>query len=651
MTALETATAGQAGVDDLALARAAVSRSKVPELGPCLELAKVYLARGDAASARLWVFAGIDAGDDFAGWLKAARLLKRCQKDLPAASRTARVAVLGSYTTAQLVSLLPLAAARAGLDVEIYESGYGQYRLEVLDPDSGLHAFQPDIVVLAVHEGEVDLPDYSADPAAAVESELGRWTSLWQDLERLGARVVQHNFALPPEVSLGHLAARTSGSRYAMLRRLNERLGEEAGDRVSLVDCERLSATVGTNSWFDARYYHLAKQAVGLNCVPTLARHTGAVIAAQTGLSKKCLVLDLDNTLWGGVLGEVGPHGIAIGSGPVGEAFSAFQRYVLQLKDKGVILAVCSKNNDADVKEVFGSNQDMVVQLDDLAMVLAGWEDKPTAIRRIAAALGIGLDSMVFVDDNPAEREAVRELVPEVDVVALPDEPAHYVRALSSYPHFETAALTADDTLRTQQYRARADAAVAEENAGTVEDFLVGLSMHAAFDVIAPANVARVAQLIGKTNQFNLTSRRRSQAEVEQLGQDSSWLSQVVRLRDRFADHGIIGVLLARHVEGALEVDTWLLSCRVIGRSVETEMMRRLLEDAERLGCSSVVGHYVPSAKNGQVADLFARYGFTASPAGGEDGATTWTLRLPAAPLPAALMRVTDNEPSMEVAR
>lgn len=625
---------------ELSAAQLAVSQSAVPGLDVCLDLAKVYEREGNLASAQQWAFAATDAGDDFAGWLKAARVVKRSRLELPAAARSARVAVLGSYTTSQFVSLLPLAAARAGLDVDVYESGYGQYRLDVLDPGSGLHEFAPDVVVLAVHEAEVQLPVQSAEPEAAVEAELTRWTSLWEQIGQLGARVIQHNFAIPPEVSLGHLAARTPGSRYAMLHRLNERLGEAAGDRVSVVDCERLSSTVGKNSWFDARYFHLAKQAVGLNSVPVLARHTAAVMAGDVGLAKKCLVLDLDNTLWGGVLGEVGVSGIAIGTGAVGEAFSAFQRYVLELKEKGVILAVCSKNNDFDVREAFANHPDMLVRLDDLAVMLASWEDKPTAIRRIASILGIGLDSLVFVDDNPAEREAVRELLPEVDVIPLPEDPAHYVRAVSNYPFFETPALTADDAARTEQYQARAGAATLQASAKTLEDFLGGLDMHASFAAISDVNTARVAQLIGKTNQFNVTSRRRTEAQVEQLSRDPSWLSQVVRLRDRFADHGIIGVLLAQYRGEHLEVDTWLLSCRVIGRTVENEMMRQLIADAERLGCTTVSGSYLPTAKNAQVADLFARYGFAASPADVQTAETRWTLQLPAAALPPALMSV-----------
>ncbi len=617
---------------------AAVSATAVPSLRACLDLAKAHQRAGDHARAAQWALAATDAGDDFAGWLGASRVWERARPHLPAAARRARVAVLGSYTTTQFTSLLPLACARAGADVEVYECGYGLYRIEVLDPASGLRAFAPDVVVLAVHEGEVDLPESSDDPEAAVEAELARWTSLWEQVRAAtGARIVQHNVVVPAEVPLGHLAARVPGSRHAMLQRFNQRLGElaasEAGRGVSVVDCERLAGAVGKRAWTDPRYHHAAKQAVALGSVALLARHTAAVVGAQLGLARKCLVLDLDGTLWGGVLGEVGPHGIAVGAGPVGEAYSAFQRHVLALKAKGVVLAVCSKNDEALVREAFEQNPDVLISLDDVAVLKASWEDKPSAVRSIAATLGIGEDALVFVDDNPAEREAVRELVPAVDVVPLPADPSGYVRALADYPFFETDAVTAEDAARTEQYRARAAVAAQQEAAGSLDDFLAGLDMHAEVADLSPENAPRVAQLIGKTNQFNLTTRRHSLADVEAFAADPAWTAQVVRLRDRFADHGVVGVLLARCEDGAdgrvVDVDTWLLSCRVIGRTLEDEMLRVLVERAGALGCARVRGTYAPTAKNSQVAGLYERLGFLPRGAD-EDGTTRWELPLPA---------------------
>nr|WP_307874710.1 HAD-IIIC family phosphatase [Frankia nepalensis] len=619
----------------------------------CLDRARAAVRAGDDAGAVRWALAATDAGDDLACWSAAAAVVARGLAALPPLARSARVAVLGSYTTSQLAALLPVAGARAGVAVEVYECGYGQYRQEILDPASGLYRFAPDVVVLAVHAGEAQLPAMSEHPDADVAAEVARWTSLWDLLaDRAGtARIVQHTFAVPPDLALGHLAASVPGCRAAMLAAVNAALGRAAGGRaaagrVALVDCDRLAAEVGKRTWFDPRYWHRAKQAVSLSCVPLLARHTAAVIGAQLGASRKCLVLDLDNTLWGGVLGEEGLGGIALGDGPAGEAFTAFQEHILELKAKGIILAVCSKNNDADAREVFERHPAMRIRLDDIAMFSASWDDKPTQIRRIASTLGIGLDSLVFVDDNPAEREVVRQLAGAVDVIDLPADPHGYVRALASYPFFETPALTAEDAARAGQYRARAQAAELAAAASSLADFHRSLAMVATVVGLDEVTLPRVAQLVGKTNQFNLTGRRRGQAELAALAADPRTAVLCVRLADRFSDHGLVAVVIAREDGDVLDIDTWLMSCRVIGRTLEDEMAGLLVAEARRRGCRHLRGHYRPTAKNGLVADLYARLGFTptdaaeprAGASGGQpDGAaaepdgTTWLLDVEAA--------------------
>lgn len=659
---------------------AAAATAEVPTAGLCRDLALAHERAGDPTAAVRWALAATDAGGDLACWTAAAGVLRRA---LPAADlplRPAKVAVLGSYTTSQFAALLPLAAARAGVAAEVYECGYGQYRQEVLDPASGLHRFGPDVVVLAVHAGDTAFPSFARDPDQAVAAEVTRWTSLWEAIvSRLGARVVQHTFVLPESDPFGHLARRTPGARSSMLAALNAALGAAAampaaadggsgsradtdggsgtnpGSRfgfgagqVAFVDCERLAATVGKRDWFDPRYWHRAKQAVSLAHVPALARHTGAVVGAQLGTSRKCLVLDLDNTLWGGVLGEDGLAGIALGDGPVGEAFSAFQEYVALLRERGVILAVCSKNNDADAREAFERHPAMRLRLDEIAMFSASWDDKPAQIRRIAHTLGIGLDSLVFVDDNPAEREVVRQLVPEVDVIALPKSPHGYVRALADYPFFESGALTEEDSARTEQYRARARAAELAASASTLEEFHRGLEMVATVVGLDELTLPRVAQLIGKTNQFNLTTRRRGEAEVADLAADPSAAVLCVRLVDRFADHGLVAVVIARRVldEGTpvLDVDTWLMSCRVIGRTLEDEIIGLICAEARRLGCAAVRGHYLPTAKNALVADLYPRLGFRPLPT--TDSATHWWLPVTQAPERPGLIRIVDARPS-----
>ena len=606
--------------------RADAARHEAPPAAITLQLARALRQRGDEAEAWRWALATVDGGDDFAAWRGAAALLRQGEPEGVARPlRTLRVALLGSYTTTQLGELLPLAARRLGVALTLYEAPYGQYRQELLDPASAMHAFAPDLVLVCTHHGELALPAHSATPDADVDAEVARWSSLWA---AAGTAVVQHNFAAPYEQPLGNLGAALPGSRAAMTQLVNARLGAAAaasGGAVSIVDCERLSAQHGKARWFDPRFWHLSKQGVALDALPLLARHTAAVIAARLGLSRKCLVLDLDNTLWGGIIGEDGMHGIRLGGNAEGEAFVAFQEYVLALKDKGVILAVVSKNNDADAREPFERHPEMRVRLADVAAFVANWEPKSDGIRRVAEQLSIGLDAIAFVDDNPAERQIIRELLPEVDVIRLPADPALYTRALADYLGFETASFTAEDASRTAQYRARAEGAALAAGAGSIEEFYRGLQMQALIAPFDAAQLPRVAQLVGKTNQFNLTTRRHGLAELRAFMDDPRCVHLTLRLRDRFADHGLVAVLVAvgDAAGETLDIDTWLMSCRVLGRTAEAAMLARLSRQAVEQGYRWITGSYVPTAKNGLVRDVYARLGFERT-AGSEDGTTRW---------------------------
>ena len=607
---------------------ATASAVETPDASLCLKLARSNLRLGQYSEAQRWALAVVDAGDNFTSWQAAAALLQSCPPEAGAAPlRTARLALVSSYTTTQLVPLLRLAARRLGIALEIYESHYGQYRQDIIDPQSEMYTFAPDFIVVAVHEGDVGLPEHSATPQEDVEKELNRWTTLWQAAARNGkARIIQHNFALPPEAPMGHLGARLAGSRYMMTQALNARLGEQASTRVSIVDCERLSSLFGKQQWFDPKYWYLSKQAVALGALPLLARHTAAVIAADLGLSRKCVVLDLDNTLWGGVIGEDGLAGIKLGGGADGEAFVAFQEYLLKLKSKGVILTVCSKNNEADAKEPFEKHPEMRIRLEDIAVFVASWKHKSDQIRMIAETLNIGLDAVVFVDDNPVERAAVRQLVPQVDVIPMPADPTQYTRALSQYLLFETSSFTAEDAARTDQYRAKAQIAAMESSADSIEDFYRSLRMQAVVSPFTEVDLPRVAQLIGKSNQFNLTTRRHGMAQLQTFVDDPACVHMSIRLRDCFTDHGLVGLIIAVAEGDTLDIDTWLMSCRVIGRTVEAEMLQYVCRRAEQLGCTKIRGTYIPTAKNPMVKDIFAKFGFSLLDE--DNGVTTWIYDL-----------------------
>ncbi len=581
----------------------------------CLALARLYLQLNDIPELIRWATAVVDAGDDFPSWLSAATLIKNATSWKTAnAKRVARVAIAGSFTTAQLNALLPLAALRHGIQLEMWEAPYGQHRQELLDSQSALYRFRPDFILLAVHEGDLALPAMSNGPEGDVAEETARWTSLW-DAAALhsSARIIQFNFALPAEAPFGHLGRRLPGSRYAMTHAVNASLGAAAGTRADIVDCDRLSALVGKDQWIDPRYWHLSKQAISMNALPLLVRHVTAVLGADLGLSRKCLVLDLDNTLWGGIIAEDGLEGIQLGGGVVGEAFVAFQDYIRLLKDKGVILAVCSKNNEADAKEPFERHPDMRLKLDDFAAFFANWDPKPDNLVRVAQGLNIGLEALVFADDNPIECAAVRRALPQVDVIALSGDPSYFARELSRYLWFESASLTAEDARRTEQYRARAQASRLEQSVSSIEELWTSLDMTASVAPFDELTLPRIVQLIGKTNQFNLTTRRHSQAQVEAFMQDPECIHFFVRLRDRFADHGLVGLLIAKQNDSSIEIDTWLMSCRVIGRSLEKTMLAYLCQQAALRGVTRIRGLYIPTAKNEPVKDLYSKLGFAQS--------------------------------------
>jgi FkbH-like protein len=588
------------------------SETEVPAAEVCVDLARAYLDAGDHEQALMWCRRVVDAGLDYRAWDAAARILKRIRREHRfQANRTAKLAVLGSYTTDQLVDLLGLVAVRRGIDLEIYQAGYGQYQQEILDPDSRLHSFGPDLVLVAVHDRDLSLPGFTNDPAEAVKAEVERWTSLWGLVEsRIGAKVIQTNFVARPEDPFGHLSSRLPGSRRSMVAAVNTGLGAAAGQNVAILDCDYLASLQGRDSWFDDRYWYRSKQAVGFDALPLLATHLMSLVAAEVGLSRKCLVLDLDGTLWGGIIGEDGLEGIGLGHGPDGEAFTAFQDYIVALKNRGVILAACSKNDEAAAKSPFESHPDMRLSLDDFAIFVADWEPKPDNLRRIAASLDLGLDALVFVDDRPHERDAVRQALPEIDVIVLPEDPAAYVPTLAAYPYFAMAAFTDEDSRRTDQYRARAQAAELESHASSIDEFLTSLEMRARIGEFDAIRLPRIVQLIGKTNQFNLTSRRHGRPEVEAMISDPDVVSFYVELADRFGDHGLVGVVIGRRHDETMEIDTFLMSCRVIGRSVEATILAEISRLALEMGCSRLEGIYRRTAKNKLVSDLYEKFGF-----------------------------------------
>jgi FkbH-like protein len=521
-----------------------------------------------------------------------------------------RVLLLGQFTTSWLIPVLTAVAWGQGVPLLVSEGAYDNI-LQDLSAHP-LEGAAPDLVVLLSWHQR--LLGGSGSPQQRIEDEMGFWRQAWSlVLGRLGARLLQVGYDWVVPGPLGHFLGGRAEGPVGLVRAMNDALRLELPKDAFFLDLDQIAGTIGRASFYDPRRYYWTKQPFGELGCHFLAQHLWSGIRALTTGPKKVLVLDLDNTLWGGVVGETGPLGIALGESADGEGYRAFQEYVKALAARGVVLALASKNNPADALEPFEKNPEMVLRTDDIAAMEINWEPKGTTLARLAKTLNLGLDSFVFFDDNPAEREQVRQALPEVEVVEVPSEPAEYVRALQAGGWFETSGLTEADATRSGQYAVERHRRELEQTSTTLEDYLRSLKMVAEVRPIGEPELQRVVQLLAKTNQFNLTTRRHSREEVQRLLALPAAIGLTVSVRDRFGDHGlvavIIGVPAAVRGPAALRIDTWLMSCRVINRTVEQLSFQAVLEKARSLGYQRIVAEYIPTPKNALVSELYDSLG------------------------------------------
>jgi FkbH-like protein len=573
------------------------------------------------------------------------RLLTQAQQsaDLPVKARR-RIAVLGSGVLDFWAGLLRPALFGFDIGCEILTGEYDQYQQEIRDPSSRLAKFRPEIVVLAVNWRSLGLLDETADPAATVRNLIDGMAALWRTCQhRYRAAVIQLNFEIPEVDPLGRLSAASPGGRARVIHTLNLELWDAAQQaRVAVLDVEQLAAATGKRNWSDPGMWIAAKQYPTTDAVPLLTRNLAALVRAVCGLTSKCAVLDLDGTLWGGVIGEDGLDGIRLGGDAEGEAYTAFHQYLLGLRRRGIPLAVCSKNNEDDARSVFRRHPETVLKEDDFAVFLANWEPKPDNLKNIAAMLNIGVDSLVFLDDNPVERNLVRRELPDVEVPELPDDPARYAEALHATYLFESLSLTDEDRRRADTYRdnvLRTELAAGSTN---LDEYLVSLRMKVDLRPFDETNLPRIVQLINKTNQFSVTTRRTTASEVMAWMQDPACYTQFMRLQDRFGDSGVTGAMVAVREGETLRIVNWLMSCRVLGRRIENLMLASLMQHARRAGAAAVIGEYLPTAKNGQTAELFDRFGFERIEER-EDGGRLYRAAVPAEDEPVTWCDVTDT--------
>lgn len=549
-----------------------------------------------------------------------------------------RLGFLASSTVDHLVPAIRVAGLRRRLLIDIHMGAYGQYRRELLDRGSALVRFAPQMVLLslAAHDFITNMPVVSS--ASQVDDSVVRSVEelrlLWRTArETLKATVIQQTFLDVTEPLFGSYDRVVPASPARLIARVNDRLSEAAAqDGVLILDIAQASARDGTDAWFDPARWLQGKLEIAPAAAAIYGDLVGRVVAAQRGLSKKCLVLDLDNTLWGGVVGDDGIDGIVLGQGSAaGEAHLALQRYAKRLAERGVILAVCSKNDPAIAAAAF-DHPEMILERSDIAAFVANWNDKVENLKTIAARLNIGIDSLVFVDDSPVERARVRQSLPMVAVPELPEDSADYVRCLALAGYFEAVGFTLDDRHRAEHYAANAEREALLGTSESMDDYLLSLGMSMMAGPFAAVDITRIAQLINKTNQFNPTTRRYTAHELTAAAAAPENITLQFRLRDRFGDNGLVSAMILRpdaDRPDVLEIDSWVMSCRVFGRQLEWEAMNMAVEVGRSRGARAFCADYVPTPKNGVISELYPALGFiNVTDVSSAGGATRWMLYL-----------------------
>lgn len=554
-----------------------------------------------------------------------------------------RLGLLGNATLEPLVPALIATAARHGVDLECTKADYAQTLQEALSPDSLTNRAKPDAVLLALDHRGLPLRAAIHDPQAA-SSGVADSIAFLESLRRgfrthAGALSILQTLPALPESTFGSLDRSVPGTLRSLAATFNAALVESVKDTQDLLfDVAALAQTVGLANWHSPSQWNIGKFAFDAQFLPLYADHVGRILGALRGKSRKCLVLDLDNTVWGGVIGDDGLEGIVIGQGDAtGEAYLDVQRAALDLRDRGIVLAVSSKNADDIARSAFRQHPEMLLRENHIAVFQANWNDKATNITAIATELSLGVESMVFLDDNPAERALVRKMLPQVAVPELPEDPALYARTLAAAGYFETIAFSEEDRKRADFYQDNARRVILQTQAGDIDSYLASLEMKIVFRPFDATGRSRIAQLINKSNQFNLTTRRYSEADVAVFEADPKLFTLQVRLIDSFGDNGMISVVICRPgTKSAWEIDTWLMSCRVLGRRVEQMVLREILTHARARGIEKLVGRYLPTEKNVLVRDHYAKLGFRLLDTA-PNGATTWELKTSAEIAPAPM--------------
>lgn len=539
------------------------------------------------------------------------RLLSEADLSNVTEFKLCKIALLSNYTTEPLANIFRLGCLKEGYFARIYEAPFNSCKPEILSESSGLYAFNPDVIIIANTVQEfTSLPSAPTDNEnidLAINHELKTWGGLWGLLnERLGIPIIQHLCDIPEQEFLGIAERRAEWSSMRCVQKLNDRLVETSPSYVSWIDIERLASRVGRENWNDPGLYHHGKIGFSSRFLPDYLSMFTAAFRTVVGKAKKALILDLDNTLWGGVIGDDGLNGISLGSDSAeGEAFQAFCSYIKSLGQRGVILGICSKNEFSIASEVFENHPYMPLNLDDFAVIRCNWNDKASNIKNIADELNIDISSLVFVDDNPAECELIRQQLPDVVVMHLEGDPALFSRKLDRQHLFDMSNFTEADLNRTGSYRARAKSTKILNMSSNLDEYLISLDMTSQVKVVCPEELARLTQMEMKTNQFNLSTRRLNEEQLDGMIKSDDTIVLSVYLSDCFTDHGLVSYIALNLVDAKLVITDWLMSCRVFSRTLEHFTLNYIVDFAKDKKINSIEAHYKPTNKNKIMINIF----------------------------------------------
>jgi len=604
---------------------------RVPRHSGLLRVAsEIVLDAGEAEAAHrlLTQLAGADESPATINYVYRTRA-----KLTPPKGVKVRAAFLSSFTIETLLPYVDLEIRKLGLLPEVYVAPFNSWAQEIVDEDSKLRRFNPEIAFLSVAIDDL-VPELAGNPSISLLDKKGRDVvdHVVGVVERFMAwsssTLIVHNFHSSYRSPMGVLESRTGQTRFGWLNELNMYFTERLHTlgRVFVVDMNELLMYRPGGNLDNPKMRYLARMRLGEQTLHEVAYAYARYVAPLKGLRRKCIVLDLDNTLWGGIVGEAGPHGVNLGDTSPGIEYQDFQRYLLSLTERGFLLAINSKNNPEDAFTVIRSHESMVLREDSFSTVRINWRPKTENMASIAEELNIGLDSMIFLDDNPNERELMRQVFPEVLTPDLPQDPSLYRSTIERLPQLQSLVVTEEDQIRVKQYRTKRQREEVRAKTQSLDEYLQALEIFVQLSRANDETLPRLHQLFERTNQFNLTTRRYTHSQLAAFAHDGGWRLYALRAQDRFGDHGLVAAALVHTEPGCWTLDSFVMSCRVIGYGVETALLAVVTEGARDAGVTTVIGEYVPTAKNAPARDFYSRHGFKEE--GAKEGVTRWTMCL-----------------------